>query len=103
MIKYDLDGKSSVSDMRLVRRTESFDIKYYPNPANELINISGLTKGELYTFEIVDANGILVSSTIKDGNDDHRIDLLDLHSGVYELLIIQNNQVLYQNRFIKIE
>jgi uncharacterized repeat protein (TIGR01451 family) len=101
--QFDLDGRSTYSEIKFVKRSESITIGFYPNPASASINISGLNTDQAYTFEIFDANGVLVSKVLKNINEDHMLDIMDLQSGVFELLVIQNNQVLFQNRFIKIK
>ena len=101
--QFDLDGKSTYSEIKFVKRSESISVGFYPNPAHQSINISGLNTDQAYTFEIIDANGVLVAKVRKTNNEDHRIDIIDLQSGVFELLVIQNDQILYQNRFIKIK
>ena len=61
------------------------NIKIYPNPANNIINIEGLTKNENNTIQIFDVQGKLVIT--KTINEKGTIGLSELNKGVYVIKI----------------
>jgi uncharacterized repeat protein (TIGR01451 family) len=99
----DLDGKFSYSEIRTINRTHSANISNYPNPARESMTVGGLNSDESYIVKVIDTRGVVVHSTTISGTDVNKIDIGRLPSGVYELLVVQDNAILYQNKFIKIE
>ncbi|NRD20286.1 T9SS type A sorting domain-containing protein [Winogradskyella eckloniae] len=69
--------------------TRSNKIKYYPNPAKKMINISGLNTAQ--SFVMYDILGHQVMKGIIHNNEN--LDLSDLNSGIY-LLKTENGQTL---------
>ena len=69
----------------------SASVNVYPNPANDVLNISGVL--DSFEYQIVDLSGKLIVS----GNNNSRIDISELASGVYFAKI--NGE--YENRVIK--
>jgi hypothetical protein len=61
------------------------NIKIYPNPTNNIINIDGLNKNENNTIQIFDIQGKLVIS--KTINEKGAIDLSELNKGIYVIKI----------------
>ena len=61
------------------------NIKIYPNPTNNIINIEGLTKNENNTIEIFDVQGKLAIT--KNITEKGTIDLSELNKGVYVIKI----------------
>ena len=61
------------------------NIKIYPNPTNNNINIEGLTKNENNAIQIFDVQGKLVIT--KTINEKGTIDLSELNKGVYVIKI----------------
>jgi hypothetical protein len=61
------------------------NIKIYPNPTNNIINIEGLTKSENTTIQIFEVQGKLVIT--KTINEKGTIDLSELNKGVYVIKI----------------
>lgn len=100
--QYDFDGEFTFSEVRFVRREVDSVVRIFPNPTKDRITISGLDKGEAYTFELVNSSGIVVKR-IRGGGDNSDLNVDNLSSGVYGLRVIHNNQIKYQNTFIKIE
>lgn len=99
----DLDGKYSFSDLRSVNRSASKDINNYPNPVFETMTIDGLASDESYTINLINVGGIVVKTLVVDKVQEYKIDLSELTSGVYELIIIYEDAILHQNRFIKVK
>ena len=61
------------------------NIKIYPNPTNNIINIEGLNKNENNTIQIFDVQGKLVIT--KTINEKGTIDISELNKGVYLIKI----------------
>jgi len=99
----DFDGKSSYSEIRAVTRSAAHKIENYPNPAVESMTVTGLDEDQQYDVRILDIGGIIVWSGKINNSESGIMDIQTLPSGVYELVIMQNNEITYQNRFIKIE
>ncbi len=99
----DLDGKFTYSDIQFVNRIVHNKIVNYPNPAVESMTVEGLDSDEAYTVKIIDSRGVTAKSLTISGSKSNKFDIDELVSGVYELILIQNNTIIYQNRFIKIE
>jgi hypothetical protein len=76
---YQLNVVTSINDIK------NSNIKIYPNPTNNIINIEGLTKNENNTIQIFDVQGKLVIT--KTINEKGTIDLSELNKGVYVIKI----------------
>ncbi len=75
--------------------TKSFDesistIKVYPNPAKQWITITGLENTTTTEFKLINSIGQLVYSDFI--HNSAKIDVSNLHSGIY-LLLIKNEQI----------
>jgi surface protein len=68
-----------------VEEFETNNIKIYPNPTNNIINIKVLTKNENNTIQIFDVQGKLVIT--KTITEQGAIDLSELNKGVYVIKI----------------
>jgi hypothetical protein len=85
----------------LSQNSNSF-LTFYPNPANNHINISGLQKikGILY-IEIIDMYGKVIKTIYFSANADSlSFDLSELTSGMY-FLKVSGDQISYKSKFIK--
>ena len=61
------------------------NIKIYPNPSNDFINIEGLNKNENTVIKLYDLQGkLILSSEVKEKGS---IDISELNNGVYVILI----------------
>ena len=76
---YQLNVVTGINDIK------NSDIKIYPNPTNNIINIEGLNKNENNTIQIFDVQGKLVIT--KTINEKGTIDLSELNKGVYVIKI----------------
>jgi len=70
------------------------DIAIYPNPANEMITVSGINK--LKRIEIYDISGKLLMSETKT-----HIVISNLPKGIYVLKIIDTNDFMVTKKLIK--
>ncbi|MEM9549234.1 MAG: SdrD B-like domain-containing protein [Bacteroidota bacterium] len=99
----DVDSKFTYSDIDWVNRTNSKEIVNYPNPARDVITLDGLNSDEVYYAKLIDSRGQVLKSINLSGTITQRIEIGDLPSGVYEILLLSDNSIAYQNSFIKIE
>ena len=76
---YQLNVVTGINDIK------NSNIKIYPNPTNNIINIEGLNKNENNTIQIFDVQGKLVIT--KTINEKGTIDLSELNKGVYVIKI----------------
>jgi PKD repeat protein len=68
-----------------INEIKNSNIKIYPNPTNNIINIEGLNKNENNTIHIFDVQGkLVITKTITDKGT---IDLSELNKGVYVIKI----------------
>jgi hypothetical protein len=72
-------GPTGINDIKIS------NIKIYPNPTNNIINIEGLNKNENNTIQIFDVQGKLVIT--KTINEKGTIDFSELNKGVYVIKI----------------
>lgn len=71
----------------------------FPNPANDYINIT-IEEKSAYTAELYDLNGklLMVSESFKSNI---KLDLTDIESGIYILIIKENQMIIMFNRVVK--
>jgi PKD repeat protein len=72
-------GPTGINDIKIS------NIKIYPNPTNNIINIEGLNKNENNTIQIFDVQGKLVIT--KNITEKGTVDLSELNKGVYVIKI----------------
>ena len=76
---YQLNVLTGINDIK------NSNIKIYPNPTNNIINIEGLNKNENNTIQIFDVQGkLVITKTITEKG---AIDLSELNKGVYVIKI----------------
>ena len=74
------------------------NIKTYPNPVNDFVQIDGLNGHE--NIAIIDATGRKIK-TIVAKNGSNNIRLEKLSSGIYTILIESKNKVIHQEKILK--
>ncbi len=80
----------------------SFDqetISLYPNPANSIIQVSGIDNFVEGTLQVIDISGRTIKTLIVD-QDDMSIDINQFSEGVY-ILALQRENVSHYMKFIK--
>ena len=70
--------------------------KAYPNPVNNMLNISA---DNLYNVDIIDLSGRVIISTIMS-NRDEAIDVSELHEGFYIISLSKQGKTMSRT-FIK--
>lgn len=96
----DLDGAFNLSEIRHAKiETLREEVKIYPNPTYDFINISGSTSLE-YAFVFNVEGQLIKQSTVEESA---RLDLSDLDSGVYFVKVSNENGFESKvNRIIKL-
>jgi hypothetical protein len=78
-------SKYTVNISTGIKNIKNSNIKIYPNPTNNIINIEGLNKNENNTIQIFDVQGkLVITKTITEKGT---IDLSELNKGVYVIKI----------------
>ncbi len=92
----DYNGKFEYSEIRRVSNEKQINnIKVYPNPANDVLNISFANDEEDKKISIFDMQGICVYSS-ENAIFNKAIDIKSLGSGMYILKVYSTNQVCTQ-------
>ncbi|WP_379967283.1 T9SS type A sorting domain-containing protein [Epilithonimonas sp. UC225_85] len=88
-------GSLAPQKINIVSNDAPFNIKVYPNPTEQLVNISfGKQNDTSFIFEIYDASGkILINKNIKKGIEIYNIDISDFVSGSYIYKIKSNSYI----------
>ncbi|MCY1250315.1 hypothetical protein D3C86_1843070 [compost metagenome] len=71
----------------------------YPNPLVDYININNLTIKNA-TFKLIDFQGRTIS-TKKIDSENSQIYVGNLANGIYVVMIEDNGQIIYSNKFVK--
>jgi hypothetical protein len=98
----DFDGGVSYSEIRLLTKESMDMVSIYPNPAQEKIQIelSDELRGQNYNIEIFNLNGDLVLKERLNDNSTQSIELTDVVSGHY-VVVIRTADKLFTYRLIK--
>ncbi|MEI6596207.1 MAG: SBBP repeat-containing protein [Bacteroidota bacterium] len=79
----DFDGKSTFSDVRVVTLNQvNNEITIYPNPTNDVLNISFAQQSSSTTIQLFDITGRIVK-IVNTLNNNNQIDVSDLCNGIY--------------------
>ena len=71
------------------------EIKVYPNPSNEYVNIMLPLYHSASTIEIYDVIGnMILTHKIIESKHDYKINLADLSSGIYQIVIISKDEII---------
>lgn len=102
----DFNGNSTYSKIETIYRNENNDvqIRIFPNPADEILNISFHTSSShQYNYVVYDLSGRnVLNGTINNvnGNNIYKLNLNELISGYYIIQLLSNNNSFYYD-FIK--
>ena len=78
-------------------RSESLDVKIYPNPSSDIITLD-IPSQESFSFFIYDSKGTIARSA---SSLDNKLDISALNAGTYHL-IVQTKNKLYNGKFVKL-
>ena len=83
-------------------QNKSVDIKIYPNPVNDYLNIEFQNTQKLVQIEIRNTNGVLLENEIYENEIQiNEFDISRFASGVY-LICINNGERIENHRFVKL-
>lgn len=110
---FEINGQYINNLMRLKKhvvsteniQAEISNVKIFPNPANAHLNIilpNNLKKNGTHQLEILNLDGQIIKNIIPvtNGSSYYNIDIRNLSSGLYILLIKHNDKVLARNKFV---
>lgn len=94
----ELNGSANYSAVRKINLNNSIELKVWPNPAIDLIQINiGSKTGKA---SIIDASGRIIKSIVLSSGI-NRISVSDLNRGLYMVTFNSNQGELLQTRFLK--
>ena len=94
----DFDGAFDYSEVIFSKLSQSLSLKVYPNPVINFINIKQLDINNAKQISLYDASG----RHIQDININNlKIDVSNLYSGYYYIVVTQENGSLFTGRFLK--
>lgn len=102
--QFDLDGKFTFSPIRIIEKSDKFYYKMSPNPTSDFLTISGNTDyATKVTVEAYSETGARVyQQTIAvEGAYEHTIDMTQLASGMYTLVIQLANGYSVKEQIMK--
>ncbi len=98
--QFDYDGLTTTFEAKdIYVRNGIREPEIYPNPFTELIHISNNSK-ENSKYKIYDLKGVLLLEGYLEQEDD--ISLESLQNGIYQIIIFDGDQNIYQKRIVKI-
>ncbi|MFT4535447.1 MAG: putative repeat protein (TIGR01451 family) [Saprospiraceae bacterium] len=96
----DFDGKYSYSKIVVTERIGNGRFNMYPNPTSGRLNLEGpFDADESYSVQIINNLGQVV---IQSNSPENGVDLDELPNGVYSIFIKGNNDVIHQEKIIKL-
>ena len=98
----DIDGRFTYSNTIKLSRTSdgAFEMKVYPNPARDVLNVSISFAQEL-DMKIIGSNGQLIQQKKLAPQNNHSINISSLRSGVYILQLTDRQGRTVTERFSK--
>jgi hypothetical protein len=94
----ELNGSANYSTIKKVNLNNVIDLKVWPNPATDLIQIN--TNNKTGKVSIIDASGRVVKSALLSAGI-NRIPVNDLSRGLYMVTFNSNQGDLLQTKFLK--
>jgi hypothetical protein len=94
----ELNGSANYSTVKKVNLNSSIELKVWPNPATDLIQIN--TGNKTGKASIIDASGRVVKSIVL-GAGINRILVNDMNRGLYMVTFNSNQGDILQARFLK--
>ncbi|MGB4971514.1 MAG: T9SS type A sorting domain-containing protein, partial [Cyclobacteriaceae bacterium] len=96
----DYDGSFSYSEIRLVKLSETYQFRVFPNPSQGLFSIEGLSEGGTYDARVFNSIGQLVNASIEKTGNNLVADLSSFPDGIYFIQVAKGT-MLQSLRLIK--
>jgi hypothetical protein len=91
----DLDGKIEFSKVIYLNKAEEAEIKVYPNPATDFINIENLD-GKSLNIKVLDGLGREIIGQTKTSENNVKIPIRNVSTGTYFIQIQDQKQTIYR-------
>lgn len=99
----DLDGKFTLSFIRNLRFNGETEISIFPNPARDIIKVTGFAANNATSLNIVNISGrVLQQVKLISGATNAVMNVDNLSAGTYILQIVQGGQIIANQKFIKL-
>jgi hypothetical protein len=85
--EYNKDGSFNYSNVVSIR-LNNLSIGVFPNPVNNILNVTGLKTSEIYDVQIVDEKGNIVAKQVIKNSATYKWNVTSLSKGVYFMKII---------------
>jgi hypothetical protein len=95
----DLDNTARLSNVKLLNFSKGNSISIYPNPATDLVTISGA--GEKNTISLYDATGKLLLEQRSTGSGRDKLDMSRFAKGIYIIRIAADSGTVTNSRITK--
>lgn len=88
----DYNGKSEYfNPIGIINCTEELEVLVYPNPTSDILYIKAENTNSFYTATLYNADGKLIFTESLSSNQVNAINISDIASGVYSLLILNKD------------
>jgi hypothetical protein len=96
---FNVDGRIGTTDLKA---SERFDMKLFPNPTENLlqISVSNLQNATPPVYRVINALGQVVLEE-KGNATQHELNVSQLSAGFYVLECVQQNQIVAREKFVK--
>lgn len=98
-VMINVDPCTGIKELNITNQT----LNVYPNPAKDKATVSFLANREsLFVLNLIDSKGINVKQEMirtRSGENSHSIDLTEMQSGLY-FILIQNNEGTFRGKII---
>lgn len=99
LISEDLDGTQYLSDVKSVNINGSNSVNIYPNPvSNQVFNVSGILDKDI--IKVIDLTGQVVIQKIADNASINSVNVSEIKSGVYLVLIENRGKITSSKRIV---
>lgn len=100
LVSVDLDGSQCFSNIQAVSfGSLAISVNTYPNPTTNQINMAGLRYGD--SIKLFDFTGKLVKMDSYIDSGIKTLNISELNSGIYVLIVENEGKINYSNRIIK--
>lgn len=100
IVAVDLWGQEFQSETKVVKFVKSVTFNIYPNPTSNFINLD-IKEGVNLSYRIMDINGKILTQDAIQNTGVTAINVSNLPSGKYFIIINEKNILKYQESFIK--
>jgi hypothetical protein len=98
------DTITAVNPVGLANNAKTEEISIYPNPARNILNITGLGTGKIFTIQLLDINGRLMQTESWDDNGSElQLNIAKLVPGVYFVKVGSGEEVRTVEKVVKVE